>query len=297
MPMRRRSWTGSTPASYTSAPSSSTDPVTQPPSDSSCIRFRQRRKVLLPQPDGPITAVTVCAGNRMDTSFTTARRPYSAVSRTASSWSRASAGCAMARSHGPAGREGEDQHETHEHQRRGPGGEVSHRPDQPGPGEDADNDRRCAVENIRHEPDRPAEAPRAVLGEVQSRPDADRQADQRRQSDDDHGPDDRVRHTDARLAGRDGILDEEAPVERRRAFGDQIPEDEDKREHRDERQHRHHGGHGPAHDATAQATRAHRARLPTAVPRATRQIMSRARAFTATVITNRMRPTSNSAER
>src|SRR5205823_12595427 len=60
----------------------------------------------------------------METAFTTARRPYRAVSRTASSWSRASAGCAMARSHGPAGREGEDQHETHEHQRRGPGEAV-----------------------------------------------------------------------------------------------------------------------------------------------------------------------------
>src|SRR5947199_323964 len=284
MPMRRRRWTGSTPASYTSAPSSSTVPVTQPPSDSSCMRFRQRRKVLLPQPDGPITAVTVCAGNRMDTSFTTARRPYRAVSRTASSWSRASAGCAMARSHGPAGREGEDRHETHEYQRRGPG-------------EDADDDRRCAVENIRNEPDRPAETPRAVLGEVQSRPDADRQADQRRQSDDDHGPDDRVRHTAARLAGRDRILDEEAPVERRSAFGDQIPENEDEGQHRHERQRGHQGGHGPADDAAAQATRAHSARLPTAVPRATRQIMRRARAFTATVITNRMRPTSNSAER
>src|SRR5881398_2415536 len=412
MPMRRRSWTGSTPASYTSAPSSSTEPVTQPPSDSSCMRFRQRRKVLLPQPEGPITAVTVCAGNRRDTSFTTARRPYRAVSRTASSWSRASAGSAMTRSQGPAGRQGEDQHETHEHQRRGPGeavpfveragpvgedlqrqrlhrlqdargevqvaerrekqrrrlardarhahetagedprqrgagddpqrgapawvtegerrfaqrvrnqahhflrgagdhryhqdrkghapgqgGEVSHRPDQPCPGEDADDDRWCAVQNIRHEPDRPAEAARAVLGEVQSRPDADRQADQRRQSDDDQGPDDRVRHTAPRLAGRDRILDEEAPVERGSAFGDQIPEDEEKREHRNERQRGHQGGHGPADDAASQATRAHSARLPTAVPRATRQIMRRASAFTATVITNRMRPTSNNAER
>src|SRR4029077_15160867 len=124
MPMRRLSWTGSTPASYTSAPSSSTEPVTQPPSDSSCMRFRQRRNVLLPQPDGPITAVTVCAGNRMDTSFTTARRPYKAVSRTASSWSRASAGSAMMGTHHPAGGEGEHQHEAHEHQRRGPGETV-----------------------------------------------------------------------------------------------------------------------------------------------------------------------------
>src|SRR2546429_179307 len=106
MPMRRRSGTASTPASYTSAPSSSTEPVTQAPSDSSCMRFRQRRKVLLPQPDGPITAVTVCAGNRRDTSFTTAPPPYTAVRRTASSWSRAAAGSAKTRTQGPAGRGG-----------------------------------------------------------------------------------------------------------------------------------------------------------------------------------------------
>src|SRR5256885_10316986 len=120
MPMRRRSWTGSTPASYTSAPSSNTEPVTQPPSDSSCMRFRQRRNVLLPQPDGPITAVTVCAGNRMDTSFTTARRPYRAVSRTASSWSRASAGGAMTLPNGRARGQSEEEHEAHQDERRGP---------------------------------------------------------------------------------------------------------------------------------------------------------------------------------
>src|SRR2546430_11369865 len=43
---------------------------------------------------------------------------FRSVSRTASSWSRASAGSAMARSQGPAGREGEDQHETHEQDRK-----------------------------------------------------------------------------------------------------------------------------------------------------------------------------------
>src|SRR6266851_5602380 len=103
-----------------SAPSSSTVPVTQPPSESSCMRLRQRRKVVLPQPEGPITAVTVCAGNRIDTSFTTARRPYRAVSRTASSCSRASAGGAMVLPDGRAGGEGEREHEDHEHQGRGP---------------------------------------------------------------------------------------------------------------------------------------------------------------------------------
>src|SRR5712691_11330520 len=124
MPMRRRSWTASTLGSYTSSPSSSTLPVIQPPSDSSCMRFRQRRNVVLPHPDGPINAVTVCLGKRMDTSFTAARRPYSAVSRTVWSCSRASAGGAMALPDRPAGGEGEEQHESHQHERRGPGETV-----------------------------------------------------------------------------------------------------------------------------------------------------------------------------
>src|SRR5690242_19115556 len=100
-----------------SSPSSSTWPVTQPPSDSSCMRFRQRRNVLLPHPDGPSTAVTVWAPNKSDTSFTTARRPYSAVRRTASIWRRASAGGVMAGAQRPAGGDGEDQHEAHQYER------------------------------------------------------------------------------------------------------------------------------------------------------------------------------------
>src|SRR6266576_1035220 len=109
-----------------SSPSSRTVPVTQPPSESSCMRLRQRRNVLLPHPDGPITAVTVRLGNMTDTSCTTARRPNRAVRRTASSWQRASAGGGGATTFpdGPAGREGEEQHERHEHQRRRPGEPV-----------------------------------------------------------------------------------------------------------------------------------------------------------------------------
>src|SRR2546426_12598051 len=84
------------------------------------MRFKQRSIVLLPHPDGPMTAVTVCAGNRIDTSLTTARRPYRAVSRTASSCSRASAGGAMAGAQRPAGGDGEEQHEGHEDQCRRP---------------------------------------------------------------------------------------------------------------------------------------------------------------------------------
>src|SRR5947199_8634292 len=107
-----------------SSPASSTRPVIQPPSESSCMRFRQRRNVVFPHPDGPISAVTVCVGNRIDTSLTTARRPYSAVSRTVSSCSRATAGCAMTGPQGQAGGEGEDQDQTHQHQRRAPGEAV-----------------------------------------------------------------------------------------------------------------------------------------------------------------------------
>src|SRR2546428_7548017 len=121
MPMRPRSWTASMLGSYTSCPSSSTLPVIQPPSDSSCMRFRQRRNVVLPHPDGPINAVTVCLGNRIDTSLTTARRPYSAVSRAVWSCSRASAGGAMTLPDRPAGGEGKQQDQSHQHERRGPG--------------------------------------------------------------------------------------------------------------------------------------------------------------------------------
>src|SRR5690242_2646178 len=103
-----------------SSPSSRTLPVTQPPSASSCMRLRQRRNVLLPHPDGPITAVTVCVGKRIETSLTAARRPYSAVSRWVSSRTRPSAGGAMTRPERPAGEDGERQHESHEDQGRGP---------------------------------------------------------------------------------------------------------------------------------------------------------------------------------
>src|SRR6266705_3362797 len=107
-----------------SSPSSSTVPVTQPPPDSSCMRFRQRSRVLLPHPDGPITAVTVRGGKSIETSFTTARGPNRAVRRTASTCRRASAGGAMALPDGPPGGKGDEQHERHQHERRSPGEPV-----------------------------------------------------------------------------------------------------------------------------------------------------------------------------
>src|SRR5215470_17761532 len=93
--------------------SSSTLPVTQPLTDSSCMRFRQRRNVLLPHPDGPMIAVTVLDGNRSDTSFTIARRPNSAVKFAASSRAGASAGGTIALPDRPAGSHGEEEDQPH----------------------------------------------------------------------------------------------------------------------------------------------------------------------------------------
>src|SRR4026208_1227227 len=63
-----------------SSPSSRTRPVIQPWPASSCIRFRVRRKVDLPQPDGPITAGTWLDPNARDTPLAAVNFPYRAVS-------------------------------------------------------------------------------------------------------------------------------------------------------------------------------------------------------------------------
>jgi hypothetical protein len=67
MPTRARSTTGSTLRSLTSEPSSSILPVTRAPVMVSFIRLMQRRKVDLPQPDGPISAVTALSGTSRST--------------------------------------------------------------------------------------------------------------------------------------------------------------------------------------------------------------------------------------
>src|SRR6266511_3745234 len=63
-----------------SSRSSSTRPVIHPSSDNSCIRLIVRRKVDLPQPDGPINACTRLVSNARETPFTAVNLPYIAVS-------------------------------------------------------------------------------------------------------------------------------------------------------------------------------------------------------------------------
>ena len=74
MPMIRRTATGSTPGPYTSSSSSSTLPSTRAPGMTSCMRLSDRRKVDLPQPDGPISAVTDL-GSMVMLTPATARNP------------------------------------------------------------------------------------------------------------------------------------------------------------------------------------------------------------------------------
>ena len=50
-------------------------PVTRQPSITSFIRLRQRRKVDLPQPDGPMKAVTSCGLMSIDTLFSACLSP------------------------------------------------------------------------------------------------------------------------------------------------------------------------------------------------------------------------------
>ena len=67
MPTRIRSSTGSTSRALMSTPSSRTLPPTVTLPISSFMRFRQRSSVDLPQPDGPMSAVTACGGMCIDT--------------------------------------------------------------------------------------------------------------------------------------------------------------------------------------------------------------------------------------
>src|SRR4051812_9116826 len=72
--------------------SSITRPVIHPCSESSCIRFRVRRKVDLPQPDGPIKACTRRGGKARLTPFTAVNLPYIAVSLSVSTRPRTPSG-------------------------------------------------------------------------------------------------------------------------------------------------------------------------------------------------------------
>ncbi len=75
MPTWRRTSTGSTPGPYRLLPSMRTSPSTYAPGITSCMRLSVRRKVDLPQPDGPMKAVTVRGSMDSETPSTALNLP------------------------------------------------------------------------------------------------------------------------------------------------------------------------------------------------------------------------------
>ena len=75
-----------------SSPSRRTSPASLAPGTDSCIRFKMRRNVDLPHPEGPIRAVTDAGGTDSETSSRTWVSPNQAETSTASS--RAASGWA-----------------------------------------------------------------------------------------------------------------------------------------------------------------------------------------------------------
>src|SRR5712672_2618107 len=107
-----------------SCSSSSTRPEIVAPSDNSCIRSRQRRYVLFPQPDGPMIAVTLLFGNARVT-WRTAVLPWKyADMKSVRSRVGRSATMTEARPRGVARRQPEEQDQRHEQQGGAPGQPV-----------------------------------------------------------------------------------------------------------------------------------------------------------------------------
>src|SRR5579884_2689499 len=64
-------------------PSTQTSPPTRAPGMTSCMRLMQRRKVDFPQPDGPISAVTLFSSKSSVTSRIASFLPYQAETSSA----------------------------------------------------------------------------------------------------------------------------------------------------------------------------------------------------------------------
>src|SRR5688572_5469720 len=85
IPIRRRRVTGSVSGVVRSWPSNKISPDIRAPAIRSFIRLKQRRSVLLPQPEGPINAVIWCRGTSIETSFRACDVPYQTDSARADS--------------------------------------------------------------------------------------------------------------------------------------------------------------------------------------------------------------------
>ena len=97
--------------------------------------------------------------------------------------------------------------------------------------EDSDDDRRKAGHDVDHELDGSAELLRREFGQVDRRENPDRQGDHRRESHDDHRPDDGIGNAATRAAEQIRLARQKVPAEGRSA----LPHDRDDHNH----EHRH----------------------------------------------------------
>src|SRR4051794_411044 len=96
MPIRRRRLTGSVSGVVMSSPSNRISPCIRNPGMRSFIRLKQRIKVLLPQPEGPIRAVILLRGISIETSRSASAAPYQTESARVDSTTGSSAAGASA---------------------------------------------------------------------------------------------------------------------------------------------------------------------------------------------------------
>src|ERR1700730_17265628 len=85
MPTWRRRLMTSVSGESTLWPSRSTSPLARVPGTRSCIRLKTRRKVVLPQPEGPISAVILRAWTAKEASSSAWKSPYQKLTWRASS--------------------------------------------------------------------------------------------------------------------------------------------------------------------------------------------------------------------
>ncbi len=111
-----------------------------------------------------------------------------------------------------------------------------------GVGNDADHDRRHAVEHVRNKANGIAEAIAAIFRQVNPGTDAERNAQQAGDRQNQYRTDDGIRHAAADFARRHGSLRQEGPVDRTYALVDQVAEDRhQRREYQDHGENRESG--------------------------------------------------------
>src|SRR6516164_7990545 len=92
-------------------------------------------------------------------------------------------------------------------------------------GDDSNDDRRDAVQNVRDEAYRVPEAIAAEFGEINARTDADRNSEQAGDAENQHGPSDGIGHAAAGFARRLGSLGKEREIDGTDALNYQIRKD------------------------------------------------------------------------